>query len=95
MDLDYNEDLEEKKIENQMRKEKATEIALRYNFVTDLTSLVVVKPKAEQLSRTDAEPENEESLVEPMQADKYKLLPITTTTTPTFSSPIGVSRSGH
>ena len=92
MDLDYNEDIEEKKKENQ---EKATEIALRYNFVTDLTSLVVVKPKAEQLSRTDAEPENEESLVEPMQADKYKLLPITTTTTPTYSSPIGVSRSGH
>ena len=92
MDLDYNEDIEEKKKENQ---EKATEIALRYNFVTDLTSLVVVKPKAEQLSRTDAEPENEESLVEPMQADKYKLLPIATTTTPTFSSTIGVSRSGH
>ena len=92
MDRDCNEDIEEKKKENQ---EKATEIALRYNFVTDLTSLVVVKPKAEQLSRTDTEPENEESLVEPMQADKYRSLPITTTTTQTFSSPIGVSRSGH
>ena len=56
MDLDYNEFIldyiEEKKIE-------ATEIALRYNFATDLTSLVGVKPEAEQLSRTDAEPENE------------------------------------
>ena len=56
MDLAYNEYIEEKKIENQIR---ATEIALRYNFATDLTSLVGVKPKAEQLSRTDAEPENE------------------------------------
>merc|ERR1711978_452787 len=28
------------------REEKATEIALKYNFVTDLTSLVVVKPKS-------------------------------------------------
>jgi len=29
------------------RKDKATDIALKYNFVTDLTSLVVVKPPAE------------------------------------------------
>jgi len=38
---------ENKDLTEDERKDKATDIALKYNFVTDLTSLVVVKPAAE------------------------------------------------
>ena len=38
------------------REQRATEIALEYNFVTDLTSLVVVKPNGKTLNATDDQP---------------------------------------
>jgi len=36
------------------RKEKATDLALEYNFVTDLTSLVVVKPSANDTEKDES-----------------------------------------
>merc|ERR1712117_917518 len=41
-----DEKADNKNMTEEDREEKATEIALKYNFVTDLTSLVVVKPKS-------------------------------------------------
>merc|ERR1712038_207028 len=40
------EKADNKNMTEEDREERATEIALKYNFVTDLTSLVVVKPKS-------------------------------------------------
>merc|ERR1712117_25943 len=41
-----DEKADNKNMTKEDREEKATEIALKYNFVTDLTSLVVAKPKS-------------------------------------------------
>merc|ERR1712038_1993461 len=43
---DENQEEDNENVTEEDREEKATEIALKYNFVTDLTSLVVVKPKS-------------------------------------------------
>merc|ERR1719245_2105473 len=56
-----NETIPEKEKSN---KEKATEIALKYNFVTDVTSLVVKKPNESPKNSTDS--------IAPIDNDLYK-----------------------
>merc|ERR1719391_490200 len=57
-----DEKADNKNMTEEDREEKATEIALKYNFVTDLTSLVVVKPKSSR-NENGTESSSEEASV--------------------------------
>merc|ERR1712158_125029 len=55
------------------REEKATQIALKYNFVTDLTSLVVVKPKSSSNENGTESSSEEDSVLDlrPVEDKNY------------------------
>merc|ERR1712165_672819 len=54
------------------REEKATEIALKYNFVTDLTSLVVVKPKSPTNENGTESSSEEDSVLDLRPVEGFK-----------------------
>merc|ERR1711923_413063 len=68
-----DEKADNKNMTEEDREEKATEIALKYNFVTDLTSLVVVKPKS-STNENGTEASSEEASVldlRPVEDQKF------------------------
>merc|ERR1712241_1250793 len=68
-----DEKADNKNMTEEDREEKATEIALKYNFVTDLTSLVVVKPKSSSNENGTESSSEEDSVLDlrPVEDKKY------------------------
>merc|ERR1719510_1545017 len=68
-----DEKADNKNMTEEEREEKATEIALKYNFVTDLTSLVVVKPKSSSNENGTESSSEEDSVLDlrPVEDKKY------------------------
>merc|ERR1719150_3089571 len=68
-----DEKADNKNMTEEDREEKATEIALKYNFVTDLTSLVVVKPKSPTNENGTESSSEEDSVLDlrPVEDQKY------------------------
>merc|ERR1712241_1283230 len=68
-----DEKADNKNMTEEEREEKATEIALKYNFVTDLTSLVVVKPKSPTNENGTESSSEEDSVLDlrPVEDKKY------------------------
>merc|ERR1712183_240254 len=68
-----DEKADNKNMTEEKREEKATQIALKYNFVTDLTSLVVVKTKSSSNENGTESSSEEDSVLylRPVEDKKY------------------------
>jgi len=105
-----DEKADNKNMTEEDREEKATEIALKYNFVTDLTSLVVVKPKSPTNENGTESSSEEDSVLDLRPVEDQKYLGYNTNSygaplsynafipssivSKTASNPLGVFRSG-
>jgi len=69
-----DEKADNKNMTDEDREEKATEIALKYNFVTDLTSLVVVKPKSSSNENGTESGSEDASVLDLRPVEEQKLL---------------------
>merc|ERR1719245_2039693 len=69
-----DEKADNKNMTEEDREKKATEIALKYNFVTDLTSLVVVKPKSSSNENGTESSSEEASVLDLRPVEDQKLL---------------------